>query len=100
VKISHGLNMVTGAKPKFNFTVKHPPVASDQPASDLFNHQLWTQVLQKYVAPGVLNGCKTNLVDYDAGLVAGDDDFAEYLQLLASATPSGWPANEQLAFYM
>jgi hypothetical protein len=53
-------------------------------------HEAFDRLLRGHVRDG--------LVDYDA--FAADPSFAGYLSLLAATDPSGWPRDEQLAFWI
>jgi hypothetical protein len=83
--------------------VKHLPLTSKLVPlsnSSSFDHSLWSKVLKKYIVPGELRGCKTNVVKYDAGLYK-DGDFQQYLKQLSNARGvENWPVREQLAFWL
>lgn len=74
----------------FSFKTSESDVISN---SKPFSHQLWTDVLQKYVSPqGKVNykGLKNNRIQFDA-----------YLKLLSSSHPNdSWQKNEQLAYWI
>jgi hypothetical protein len=82
--------------------VKHPPVSEadgEGVAEGAFDHSSWTALLQKHVSAGVLRGCKTNVVDYDA--LGNDPAYERYIGLIAQAVGvDEWAADQQLAFYI
>ena len=63
-----------------------------------FDSDLWTQVLQRNVHPGVLQGIKDNVVDYAA--LAVDPDFPKVLKSMADTPPGKLTKNETYALYM
>jgi hypothetical protein len=94
---------------KTRMFIKYPPVVVDSlsqttaASADKFDHShsLWSSVLKRHVSSAKLNGCDTNVVNYDA--VSGDKQFDQYLKEIAAVKKEdvrAWSADKQLAFYI
>jgi len=63
-----------------------------------FESDAYQRLLRRHVAPGVVDGIRSNLVDY--GALAADPDYARALEDFAAADPARMSRTERFAFWI